>query len=104
MQVHIFRHVKWAGEAGLRLRALGSTGVFWIFWELAMCSGIEFAGRRILWSDDNPQLPMLRKDGSICWGPWGKAFAEARRDIPAGGWARLESIRDGSGSGFTRYL
>lgn len=60
-----------------------------------MCAGIEFGGRRILWSDENPQLPMLRKDGSICWGPWGKAFTEARRDIPAGGWARLESIRDG---------
>lgn len=23
MQVQVFRHVKWAGEAGLRLRALG---------------------------------------------------------------------------------
>lgn len=60
-----------------------------------MCAGIEFAGRRILWADDNPQQPMPMKDGSICWGPWGKAFHEAKRDIPAGGWARLESIRDG---------
>lgn len=60
-----------------------------------MCAGIEFAGRRILWSDDSPQLPMLRKDGGISWAAWGRPYHQERRDCPAGGWARMESISEG---------
>lgn len=61
-----------------------------------MCSGVEFQGRQILFSDESPKLPLLLRDGSVEWMQWGKPFAQsADRSAPAGGWARLESIQSG---------
>lgn len=61
-----------------------------------MCIAIEYQGKVISWADAEPRLPVLRKDGEIEWVTWGLPFARARSaTIPAGGWARLESIRDG---------
>lgn len=59
-----------------------------------MCAGIEFEGRRILFSDENPQLPVLLKDGKIGWAVWGRPF-KFPDAYPAGGWARLDSIKSG---------
>lgn len=61
-----------------------------------MCAGIEFNGRRVLFAEPSPQLPILLKGGAIDWAPWGKPFAESvDKSAPAGGWARLESIQAG---------
>lgn len=61
-----------------------------------MCAGIEFEGERIMWAGESPQLPLLLKDGSIGWGIWGQPYQDvAIAAVPKGGWARLESIKDG---------
>ena len=62
-----------------------------------MCAAIEFQNRQILFTDDDPQLPLLLRDESVGWVPWGRPYAEQRdRRMPAGGWARLESIHAGA--------
>lgn len=59
-----------------------------------MCSGVEFKGRIITFADEAPALPVLLRDGGICWVPWG-----ARHGVPspwvAGTCARLDSIHAG---------
>lgn len=61
-----------------------------------MCAGIEFAERRVLWASDDPQLPILNKDGSVSWATWGRSYTLPDSALsPAGGWARLESLKEG---------
>lgn len=62
-----------------------------------MCAGIEFEDRQILFASEDPQLPLLLRDGSVGWVSWGRPYTEQRdRRAPAGGWARLESIQAGA--------
>lgn len=64
-----------------------------------MCSGIELSGQMHLWQDPAVRLPVLMRDGSLNWLPWG-----ARHGLPGpffqGPCARLESIRDGKWARF----
>jgi len=40
-------------------------------------------------------LPVLKKDGEIEWVTWGKRKEEDTTAFPNGGWARLDSIKEG---------
>ncbi|MBV5337498.1 MAG: hypothetical protein J0653_06010, partial [Deltaproteobacteria bacterium] len=41
----------------------------------AMCAGIEYNGKKILFTEPSPMLPVLMADGAIEWFAWGKPFA-----------------------------
>lgn len=69
-----------------------------------MCAGVEIEGQekaaRIYFPVPTATLPVLMKDGSISSLRWGaRREDDAPKDghlrWPAGGWARLESVRTG---------
>ena len=63
-----------------------------------MCGGVSFqaAGQIIKTFFPNPKarLPVLGRDGDIIMVPWGRRDNQPGSS-PQGGWARLESIREG---------
>ena len=63
-----------------------------------MCGGVEYhdGGQIIRAYFPNPRarLPIRKKDGSIELLTWGRRKAQLG-ELPAGGWARLESIEKG---------
>lgn len=69
-----------------------------------MCAGIELdehgRGIRIYFPNPKAALPVLKRDGTtdlLTWGARGVEYAgaEARVKWPRGGWARLESVKNG---------
>ncbi len=58
-----------------------------------MCTGIEFNGQRIRWTDHHPMLPVLMRDGSAEWCQWGRPGVAWSTDTPSGGLLSLEDIR-----------
>ncbi len=65
-----------------------------------MCSGIEFDDQLHLWQDPAVQLPVLRRDGSVQWLPWGGRHGIETRFFQ-GPCARLESLRAGKWQRFS---
>jgi len=63
-----------------------------------MCGGVEYLReeKKVRTYFPNPQalLPVLLKDGSLNFLPWGRR-KEQPGQLPLGGWARLESIQSG---------
>jgi putative SOS response-associated peptidase YedK len=59
-----------------------------------MCGGIEFQGTKVFFPNPEARLPVRTRDGGVTWLPWG---SRNRMDhsFPNGGWARLESIKQG---------
>ena len=58
-----------------------------------MCIAIEFAGSTIWLRDEQPYLPLLRKDGEVAWIRWGLPMAERwSAKLPGGGVVRREAI------------
>lgn len=60
-----------------------------------MCGGIEYQGDKIYFPMPDPRLPVLLKDGSVTWMPWGHKNLGGKMMFPNGGWARLDSIHAG---------
>ena len=59
-----------------------------------MCSGIEYEGQMHLWKDSDVRLPVLMRDGSVSWLPWGERHG-TQSPFFQGPCARLESIKAG---------
>lgn len=60
-----------------------------------MCIAIQHAGQIIHWKDENPRLPLLRKDGRIEWVTWGMPHGMGSHKVPAGGCSSLDAVRSG---------
>jgi hypothetical protein len=63
-----------------------------------MCGGVECkdGGRvlRVYFPSPKAALPVRLKSGDTLWLPWGRREGESP-GLPRGGWARIESIRNG---------
>ncbi len=63
-----------------------------------MCGGVKYKhdGKTVTNYFPNPKaaLPVLRRDGGHVLLPWGRREEQEGR-LPPGGWARLDSIRQG---------
>lgn len=65
-----------------------------------MCGGIKYTDKQLkTWTVYFPSpkaaLPVIKKDGEIEWVTWGKRKEETVPYFPNGGWARLDSIKEG---------
>lgn len=65
-----------------------------------MCGGVKYTDRQnktwtVYFPSPKAALPVLKKDGEIEWVTWGKRKEEDAPQFPNGGWARLDSIKDG---------
>lgn len=65
-----------------------------------MCSGIEYLEQLHVWQDAGVRLPVLRRDGSVTWLPWGGRHG-LETVFHEGPCARLESIRAGKWARFS---
>ena len=63
-----------------------------------MCAGVECKDRnrivRVYFPNPKAALPVRLKSGAASWLTWGRREGETPA-FPQGGWARLESIKDG---------
>jgi hypothetical protein len=63
-----------------------------------MCGGVEVKTggkiQRIYFPSPKAALPVRLKTGEVAWRPWGRRESEPA-PLPQGGWARLESIKNG---------
>jgi hypothetical protein len=63
-----------------------------------MCGGVQYPYQgktiKIYFPDPNARLPILMKDQSIEFMPWGRRREQAGH-LPQGGWARHESVLNG---------
>lgn len=65
-----------------------------------MCGGIKYndkAGKewKVYFPSPKAALPVIKKSGEIEWVTWGKRKEENASYFPNGGWARLDSIKEG---------
>jgi len=65
-----------------------------------MCGGIKYTDKQnktwtVYFPSPKAALPVLKKDGEIEWVTWGKRKEEDTTAFPNGGWARLDSIKEG---------
>ena len=65
-----------------------------------MCGGIKYqdkAGKewKVYFPNPKAALPVIKKGGEIEWVTWGKRKEENVPYFPNGGWARLDSIKEG---------
>jgi len=60
-----------------------------------MCGGIEYENNKIYFPNPEARLPVRLRDGNVTWVPWGRRKKEAIGKFPNGGWARLNSIKNG---------
>lgn len=65
-----------------------------------MCGGIKYTDKdqktwAVYFPSPKAALPVLKKDGSVEWVKWGKRKEEEAPGFAPGGWARLDSIKDG---------
>lgn len=60
----------------------------------SMCSGIEYQDQLHLWQDASVRLPVLRRDGTVQWLPWGGRHG-LETVFHQGPCARLESVLAG---------
>ena len=65
-----------------------------------MCGGVKYTDKQnktwtVYFPSPKAALPVLKKDGEIEWITWGKRTEETAPQFPDGGWARLDSIKQG---------
>jgi len=65
-----------------------------------MCGGVKYTDNQnktwtVYFPSQKAALPVLKKDGEIEWVTWGKRKEENAPEFPNGGWARLDSIKQG---------
>jgi putative SOS response-associated peptidase YedK len=65
-----------------------------------MCGGVKYTDKQnktwtVYFPSPKAALPVLKKDGEIEWVIWGKRNEENVPAFPNGGWARLDSIKEG---------
>jgi len=65
-----------------------------------MCGGVKYTDQQnkswtIYFPSPKAALPVLKKDGEIEWVTWGRRKEESVEYFPNGGWARLDSIKEG---------
>lgn len=65
-----------------------------------MCGGVKYTDKQnktwtVYFPSQKAALPVLKMDGEIEWVTWGKRKEEDVPEFPNGGWARLDSIKDG---------
>ena len=60
-----------------------------------MCGGIEYQDRKFYFLQPNARLPIRLRHGGVTWKAWGKRKEETIGIFPDGGWARLDSIKNG---------
>lgn len=60
-----------------------------------MCGGIEYQDQKIFFPQTDACLPVRLRDGNVTWVTWSRREKEAVGKFPNGGWARLNSIKNG---------
>ena len=65
-----------------------------------MCGGVKYTDKQnkawtVYFPSPKAALPVLKKNGEIEWVTWGKRKEENVPAFPNGGWARLDSIKEG---------
>lgn len=65
-----------------------------------MCGGVKYTDQQqkewtVYFPSPKAALPVIKKSGDIEWITWGKRKEETDRYFPNGGWARLDSIKEG---------
>lgn len=60
-----------------------------------MCGGIEYQHNKIYFPQPDARLPVRLRHGGVTWVTWGRREKEAIGIFPNGGWARLDSIKNG---------
>jgi len=65
-----------------------------------MCGGVKYKDKSgkdwaIYFPSPKAALPVLKCDGDVEWVVWGKRNEEPDRFFALGGWARLESVKEG---------
>ncbi len=65
-----------------------------------MCGGVKYTDQQnktwtVYFPSPKAALPVIKKSGAIEWITWGKRKEEPASYFPNGGWARLDSIKDG---------
>ena len=65
-----------------------------------MCGGVKYTDKQnktwtVYFPSPKAALPVLKKDGEIEWVTWGRRKEENAPEFPNGGWARLDSIKEG---------
>lgn len=70
-----------------------------------MCGGVKYTDKTgkewaVYFPSSKAALPVLKRDGDVEWITWGKRKEEADRYFVNGGWARLDSIKEGKWARF----
>lgn len=60
-----------------------------------MCGGIQYQDHQIYFPQSDARLPVKLRGGGVTWITWGRCKQEAIGKFPNGGWARLDSIKNG---------
>ena len=65
-----------------------------------MCGGIKYTNKQdktwtVYFPSPKAALPVLTKDGDVEWVKWGKRKEEDDKFFINGGWARLDSVKEG---------
>ena len=60
-----------------------------------MCDGIEYQDRKCYFPQSDARLPVRLRHGGVTWKSWGRRKEETIGIFPNGGWARLDSIKNG---------
>jgi len=65
-----------------------------------MCGGVKYTDKggkewKVYFPSPKAALPVLKRDGEIAWVTWGKRKEEPDHVFAPGGWARMDSIKEG---------
>lgn len=71
-----------------------------LFYASIMCGGAKYTDKSgkdwtIYFPSPKAALPVLKRDGDVEWVAWGKRKEEPAECFVNGGWARLDSIKQG---------
>ena len=61
----------------------------------SMCGGIEYQDHKLYFPQPDARLPIRLRHGGVTWKAWGRRKEETIGIFPNGGWARLDSIKNG---------
>jgi len=65
-----------------------------------MCGGVKYTDKggkewKVYFPSPKAALPVLKRDGEITWVTWGRRKEEPDHVFAPGGWARMDSIKEG---------
>lgn len=65
-----------------------------------MCGGVKYTDKggkewKVYFPSPKAALPVIKRDGEIAWVTWGRRKEEPDHVFAPGGWARMDSIKEG---------